>query len=128
MDTFLASFPEGAGAPAPASARSGEAPALRGANAPAAKESAPAAADSPPRTSRAEQLRLANQHLARFDSRLEFRMDEASGRMVVAVVNRDTSEVLRQIPSEEMLAISLRLEAQLQELNAGTGLLFADEV
>ena len=37
---------------------------------------------------------------------LEFSVDEDTGRFIVTVLNKDTDEVVRQIPSEEVLAIS----------------------
>lgn len=37
---------------------------------------------------------------------LQFSVDEVSGNSVVRVVDRETKEVIRQIPSEEMLAIA----------------------
>jgi len=136
MDTFISNFPDGAGASAPASARSGAASSAGRTDSPLSTQRASAApaADSPGDVREAaapenleEQLRLANRHLARLDSRLQFRVDEPSGRMVIAVVHRETAEVLRQFPSEEMLAISRRLETHLAELNARTGLLLVDE-
>lgn len=43
-------------------------------------------------------------------SDLQFSVDESSGSFVVKVVDRATQDVIRQIPSEEMLAISKALE------------------
>lgn len=43
-------------------------------------------------------------------SDLLFSVDEDSGSFVVKVVDRATQEVIRQIPSEEMLALSKALE------------------
>ena len=117
---FISNFPEAAGASAPASARSAE-------TSPAGR-AAPSREDAPAAAPREEQVRNANRHLARLDSRLQFRVDDASGRMVVAVVDRETSEVLRQMPSEEMLSIARRLEAQLGEITSRSGLLLDDEV
>lgn len=37
---------------------------------------------------------------------LQFSIDEGSGRTVVKVVDSNTNEVIRQIPSEEILAIA----------------------
>jgi flagellar protein FlaG len=37
---------------------------------------------------------------------LEFSRDEESGRTVITVLNAETKEVIRQIPSEEVLAIA----------------------
>ncbi len=41
---------------------------------------------------------------------VEFSIDDESERVVVKVIDRETSEVLRQIPSEEALAISKALD------------------
>ena len=37
---------------------------------------------------------------------LQFSVDEDTGRFIVTVFNTDTDEIVRQIPSEEVLAIS----------------------
>ena len=37
---------------------------------------------------------------------LEFSTDQASGRMVVRLINKDTKEVLRQIPAEYVLRLA----------------------
>jgi len=41
---------------------------------------------------------------------LEFSVDDESGRTVVKVLDSQTNEVIRQIPSEEMLAIARNLD------------------
>lgn len=43
-------------------------------------------------------------------SSLEFSIDRDSGRTVVKMVDTETKEVVRQFPSEEMLAISRSIE------------------
>jgi flagellar protein FlaG len=43
-------------------------------------------------------------------SELNFSLDEESGRMMVRIVDRQTDEVIRQIPSEELLRISKALD------------------
>lgn len=45
---------------------------------------------------------------------LNFSVDEATGRVVVKVINSTTDEVIRQIPSEEMLAISRHILESLE--------------
>jgi flagellar protein FlaG len=52
---------------------------------------------------------------------IEFSVDKASGETVVKVVDRATKQVIRQIPSEEMLAIS-------QSIDKLQGLLVKQEV
>ena len=55
---------------------------------------------------------------------LEFSIDETTDRLVVKVVDAETEEVVRQIPSEEALALARRL----QELRAEQqGLLLSTE-
>lgn len=41
---------------------------------------------------------------------LEFEIDQGSGKTVVKILDRETNAVVRQIPSEEMLAIARALE------------------
>jgi len=41
---------------------------------------------------------------------LRFRVDEGSGRTIITVINEKTGEMIRQIPSEELLAIAQHLE------------------
>ncbi len=43
-------------------------------------------------------------------SSLQFSLDQDSGRTVVKMVDTETEEVLRQFPSEEMLAISKSID------------------
>lgn len=43
-------------------------------------------------------------------SDLQFQVDEATGTTVIRVVDRETAEVIRQIPSEEMLEIAQALD------------------
>lgn len=44
------------------------------------------------------------------DSQLQFSVDESTGQFVVKVTDRKTHEVIRQIPSEEMLQIAKGLD------------------
>ena len=97
----------------------------RAAKATPGQEAAAATKEAPPTAELVEHARNANRHLARLDSRLEFRVDEDSGKVIVAVVDADTAEVLRQIPAEEMLEVSRRLEEQLAT-DAATGVLVTD--
>lgn len=41
---------------------------------------------------------------------LDFQLDESSGRVVVQVINSDSGELIRQIPSEEALELASRLD------------------
>lgn len=54
---------------------------------------------------------------------LSFAIDEQSGKTVVKVVDGSTSEVIRQIPSEEVLAISRTIKELQREIGQKTGIL-----
>lgn len=41
---------------------------------------------------------------------LQFRVDEASGRTVITVLDAETNEIVRQIPFPEVLAVAQHLE------------------
>ncbi|HQO28975.1 MAG TPA: flagellar protein FlaG [Accumulibacter sp.] len=45
------------------------------------------------------------------NNNLEFSVDKDSGQTVVKVVDRSTREVIRQVPSEEMLALAKTLDS-----------------
>jgi len=45
---------------------------------------------------------------------MDFSVDDATGRVVVRVIDSTSEEVIRQIPSEEMLAISRHLLESLE--------------
>jgi len=47
------------------------------------------------------------QHL---DRNLEFRVDDITGKTVVTVLNKQTQEVIRQIPNEALLSLAQRLK------------------
>ncbi len=44
---------------------------------------------------------------------LQFRLDDATGQMVVSICDAETGEVIRQVPGEEALRIAQRIEGQL---------------
>jgi uncharacterized FlaG/YvyC family protein len=49
---------------------------------------------------------------------LEFRVDEASDRMVIVVRDQRTGELIRQIPDATALRISQRLESQVEAMRS----------
>jgi flagellar protein FlaG len=55
-------------------------------------------------------VRRLNELMAERDRSLSFRVDELSGRTVITVLDATTHEVVRQIPSEEVLALARALE------------------
>ncbi len=91
---------------------------------PAAKAPAPTPAEKPapplqglapaelPETrSLAEAAERLNQAMQDSRRDLRFSVDQDSGRTVIQVVNPGSGEVVRQIPSEEMLALATKLMA-----------------
>jgi len=54
---------------------------------------------------------------------MDFSVDDKTGRFVVKVIDSQTKEVIRQIPSEEMLAISRHLADSLEEQDDSRGFL-----
>jgi flagellar protein FlaG len=52
----------------------------------------------------------ANRALRAMNRGLEFELDPASGRLITRLVDTSDNEVLRQIPSEEMLRIAEALD------------------
>lgn len=54
---------------------------------------------------------------------MDFSVDDRTGRYVVKVVDSQTQELIRQIPSEEMLAISRHLADFLEEAEQRRGFL-----
>ena len=61
---------------------------------------------------------------------LSFNMDETSGQTVIKVIDRDSQELIRQIPSEEVLAIANHLrgvrDTSMESTEAPAGLLFSE--
>lgn len=66
-----------------------------------------------------------NEHVQMVNRNLQFSVDEASGRSVIRVVNAETQELVRQIPSEEVLRISQFIKEQTGETS---GLIFRTSV
>ncbi|MDP3858418.1 MAG: flagellar protein FlaG [Stagnimonas sp.] len=73
-----------------------------------------AVAESPDLPQAVAQL---NRYVARSRTDLQFRIDDEAGRVVVSIVDADSGQVLRQMPSEEALRIARYLEGD------GSGLL-----
>jgi flagellar protein FlaG len=102
-------------APARTSAPSGQSSAF--ASAPAGKatsasgESLPAAHAATAGRDLERALRKLNETMAAEQRSLSFRVDKESGRTVITVVDAATKEIIRQIPAEEVLAVSRALEA-----------------
>jgi flagellar protein FlaG len=70
--------------------------------------SEPAAAPDPAQLQ--EAVRRAQEAVSQFASNLRFSVDKDTGKTVVKIVDSHTNQVIRQIPSEELLAISRNLD------------------
>lgn len=74
-----------------------------------------------------EALEKAVSHLKEYvqslQRNMDFSVDDKTGRYVVRVVDSQTQELIRQIPSEEMLAISRNLADFLEEAEQRRGFL-----
>ncbi|MCK9512764.1 MAG: flagellar protein FlaG [Pigmentiphaga sp.] len=57
----------------------------------------------------AQALRELNQRLHAWSTNLRFEIDDETSRVVVQVVDSETGDVVRQIPSEEVLQMSKML-------------------
>jgi flagellar protein FlaG len=53
-----------------------------------------------------EAVQSANEAVRQMATNLQFETDQSSGKVVVRVIDAETQKVLRQMPSEEMLALS----------------------
>ncbi len=74
-----------------------------------------------------EQLEEAVSHLKEYvqnqQREMDFSVDDQTGRFVVKVYDSQTKELIRQIPSEEMLAISRHLIETLEQQEEVKGFL-----
>ena len=83
---------------------------------PTAPVSAPAPVQAAGKDGKSEQqvkeaVQTVSEHVQSSQRTLQFSVDKASGSTVVRVIDSDSKEVIRQIPSEEMLVIASRLDA-----------------
>lgn len=73
-------------------------------------EPPPEAQDSPKQAELKQAVSNLNDYVQSLRRDLQFSIDETSGHTVVKVVDPDSGTTIRQIPSEEALAISRSLE------------------
>jgi flagellar protein FlaG len=103
---------------APSAAATAAAAALRPAAAERGKDVAqagqvlPVEHEAPPPPDIAAAVRRLNELMAERQRNLSFHVDDASGRTVITVLDATTAEVVRQIPSEEVLALARALELE----------------
>lgn len=71
----------------------------------------PAAAQTPANAEELSKLvKTVNDFVKPFNSSLEFNIDQDSGQTIVKIMDTSTKEVIKQIPSEEMLALAKALD------------------
>lgn len=58
---------------------------------------------------------------------VEFAIDDDSGRVVVKLIDRQTQEILKQFPSEEVLQMSKALGETIKKLGSLKGLIVEDK-
>lgn len=68
-----------------------------------------------------EAVQQLNQHLQQVNRDLLFSVDDSSGQTVIQVINSETEEIVRQIPSEDVLRIMRNLQEQIHD---SAGLIF----
>jgi len=99
----------------------------QGQSLPAAGQQLPSAQVSTPAHNREkleEAVRELNAHVQNIQRDLQFSVEEdlGLGRAVVKVLDTETREVIRQIPSEEVLAIAKNIRKLLDEQNKPEGI------
>jgi flagellar protein FlaG len=86
-------------------------PAVVRVSAPVEQQQAPEAKKQAPDSAQLhEAVQRAEQAVRQFASNLRFSLDKETGKTVIKIVDSQTNEVIRQIPSEELLAISRNLD------------------
>lgn len=55
-------------------------------------------------------VRQANEFIKPVSESIEFELDQDSGKLIVRMVDLETNQVLRQFPSEEMLALARAMD------------------
>ncbi len=74
------------------------------------------------RTQRVERaVEQLNDYVQSFQRDLKFSLDEDLGRTVVSVVDRNTQEVIRQIPNETALQLARNLKAMQMDMQVSAG-------
>lgn len=79
-----------------------------------------------------EQIESAVSQISEFvqasNRQLNFSVDEGSNKQVVKVTDAESGKVIRQIPTEEVLKLSERLQELQTEVGTAVGLLFSKQV
>lgn len=58
---------------------------------------------------------------------MKFKIDEESDRLQVTLIDNETQEVIREVPSKQMLEISARMKEVINNINKMVGV-FVDEI
>jgi len=72
-----------------------------------------------------EELQQFNQNI---DRSLQFKVDDELGVTIVRVIDKETEELIRQFPPEELLNLSRRLKELNEENTGNTGVLLQEKV
>lgn len=86
------------------------------------KQDAQKAMSFPEIVEEVEKLNVATQNIQRS---IEFTVDDDVDKTIITVRDKETEEVIRQIPAEELVQISKRLKAATDEQSKATGFLFS---
>lgn len=62
------------------------------------------------------------------NTKLTFSFDDSVNRTIVEVIDSETGELIRQIPSEELIQLSERIRNLLTDVGSTTGIFFNKEV
>lgn len=89
-------------------------------------------ADNQNREGRAEDIELAVQEVQAFlqvqNRNLAFSIDEDTQRSVVTVKDSESGDVIRQIPSEEVLKLAERIKSLQEDIGSSVGVLVNNKV
>lgn len=71
---------------------------------------------------------VVNQAVALEQRSLSFSIDDVSGRSVIKVIDYETDELIKQIPSEELLKVAQDIKRLQEEMGQSIGLLIDNKV
>lgn len=71
---------------------------------------------------------VVNQAVALEQRSLSFSIDDVSGRSVIKVIDYETDELIKQIPSEELLKVAQDIKRLQEEMGQSVGLLIDNKV
>jgi flagellar protein FlaG len=71
---------------------------------------------------------VVNQAVAIEQRSLSFSIDDASGRSVIKVIDYETDELIKQIPTEELLKVAQDIKRLQEEMGQSIGLLVDNKV